>query len=122
MTDQEKTFVAYADFSGFKSRANHTIDLVFNMSETSANEASLLFQYLNQQGVIAFKIGNFTDAEIETLPEPKPEFSNQKSPSERLRNVLYVLYKQKGGDPAEFESFRVREMEKLIKSYRDQLE
>jgi len=118
---ETKTFVAYADFASFKSRVNHTIDVTFNVSETSAAEASLLFPFLNQQGVLAFKIGDFTDAEINALPEPKPEFSNQKSPSERLRNVLFVYFKQQGGDPSDFESFRIREMGKIITSWKDKL-
>jgi hypothetical protein len=118
---ETKTIVVYADFSSFKSRVNHTIDVTFNVSETSAAETAALFPFLNQQGVLAFKIGDLTDAEIDSLPEPKPEFSNQKSPSERLRNVLFVYFKQQGGDPQDFEAFRVREMEILINSYKNKL-
>jgi hypothetical protein len=91
------TVILRADFSGFKIRANHTFDISFNTSELPSEQAAILLPLLNVTGTLAFKRGDFTDAEVDDLPEPKPEFAKQKSPSERLRNVLFVYFTQQGG-------------------------
>ena len=115
------TFIVKADFSALKTRANHTFDLTFNTQEIPSEQAALLLPLLNVSGSLAFKFGNFTDAEVEDIPEPKPEFSGQKSPSERLRNVLYIFHQQHGGEKKDFEAFRISKMEEIINHYKSKL-
>ena len=61
--------------------------------------------------------------EIE-IPEEKAEL-DEKSPSDRLRNVLFVYYKQeitKGAYIGLFENFRKEKMEKLIEFIKKKLD
>jgi hypothetical protein len=53
-------------------------------------------------------------------PIPQRE-DGQKSPSERLRNVLFVYWKKKTDQKQDFELWRVRWMEKLITNIKEQL-
>lgn len=58
------------------------------------------------------------------IPEEQAEV-DEKSPSERLKAVLYVLYKQeteKGKYIGLFENFRREKMEKLIEMIKSKLE
>ena len=112
--------VLHADLKKHTSLANKTLDLTFNTSELSAEGIGTLLLYLHQTGTLAFKVGSFTDEEIESLPEYKPEFANSKTPSERLRNVLFVYYKQQNIQE-DFEVWRIREMERIINGYKEQL-
>ena len=50
------------------------------------------------------------------------KFDMEKSPSKRLRDVLFIYHKQKGGDPKEFDNWYVREMSKVTEHYKNQLE
>ncbi len=62
------------------------------------------------------------EAELE-VPEEKAEV-NSKSPSSRLRNTLFVLWKQEtdaGRVIGTFETFRGDWMEKIIQSIKDKL-
>ena len=115
------TFIVNAEFSGLKTRSNHTYDITFNTSEIPAEQASRLLPLLHVSGQLAFKIGNFTDADIDDIPEPKPEFSGQKSPSERLRAVLFVLHQQLGGKKDDFELWRIKKMDEVINHFKNQL-
>jgi hypothetical protein len=59
-----------------------------------------------------------TDEDIPTEPI---EFEGQKPLSERLRNVLFRLHEAQKGKPEDFESFRVKIMERLISEYKSKL-
>ncbi len=72
------------------------------------------------------KIGWFlfseTDIEETDIPDEPIEFEGQKTLSERLRNVLFRLHEKQGGKPEDFESYRVRIMEKLISNYKAKID
>lgn len=55
-----------------------------------------------------------TDIEESDIPDEPIEFEGQKTYSERLRNVLWILHEAKGGSPEDFEPFRTKYMERLI--------
>jgi len=54
-----------------------------------------------------------TDPEVLDVPDIKPEFKGDKSPSQRLRACLYVLHEQQKV-PEPFESYYARTVEKFI--------
>jgi hypothetical protein len=115
---QMNTFIVRAEFSALKTRSNHTFDIVFNTQEIPSEQAALLLPLLNITGSLAFKI---TNADIEDIAEPKPEFAGRKTLSERLRNVLYVFHEQQGGKKEDFELWRNGEMERIILHYKNKL-
>lgn len=56
------------------------------------------------------------------VPEQKASSGvKAKSPSQRLRNTIFVLWKQKG-ERGDFESFYDSIMEQLIENIKDKLE
>ena len=67
---------------------------------------------------VSILIKPITDGEIETVEVGKPK--ETKSPSTRLRGVLFILWKQ-GGQVEPFESYYATQMEKLIEHYKTKI-
>ena len=55
------------------------------------------------------------------IPDIKPDFRGEKSPSARLRAVLFILW-EKSTKTEEFETFYRRQIEKLIDRVKEKLE
>ena len=76
---------------------------------------------LNDSGVLYFKSsGNLSKEEIKALDSTEVEVEG-KTKSQRLRNVMYILWQQNQGLYT-FEEFYSLEMEKIIQHYKDKLE
>lgn len=89
-----------------------SVALSFESRELSAEETHIILSMRNTEGWVCYA-ENENDIQI---PDEDAEV-DEKTPSERLRNVLYVLYKQKidkGTYVGTFNAFRREKMEKLI--------
>lgn len=108
-------FTAQSVISGIRTLADRTIRLTVDCQEMPAESEAELFKLRNNPGWFAFK-----ESQIEAieLPRETVEF-NQKSPSERLRNVIFVYHQKRGGKPEDFELFRTQQMERIIQQYKD---
>ena len=76
-----------------------------------------LYEILKNSGKMGwfiFDTSRVKEEVVASLPEIKPEFKNQKSPSERLRNVLYIDWQKNTDQTKPFEEWRVRKMEEII--------
>lgn len=88
--------------------------------ELPSEEEAIIFKLRNQTGYFAFKSERFEDKEVDLIPDYQPEFKNDKTPSQRLRSVLYILWKEEGASNA-FEEFYKIQMEKIIDHYKGKL-
>ena len=70
-------------------------------------------------GWFTFSVSQIKPEDILNLPEIKHEESD-KSPGQRLRNTLYVLWEHEG-KPGTFESFYLSRMEKIIDWVKEKL-
>jgi hypothetical protein len=61
-----------------------------------------------------------TDPELLDVPDIKQEFKGDKTPSQRLRAVLYVLWEQQKVSE-DFEAYYRRQIEKIIDSIKSKL-
>lgn len=95
-----------------------SVKLVFETQELSAQMAANLLEQRNQQGWLIFAPSNST---VTVPDEPPPEFKADKTPSQRLRAVLFVLWKQEGSK-ADFDAFYRGKMERMIDWVKDKLE
>lgn len=112
-------FKAQSLISGIRTLADRTIRIQVDCNEMTPEDEAQLFQLRNTYGWFGFEKGEVADFE---LPKEKLEFTNQKSPSERLCNVMYLYHKKINGKPEEFEAFRLRQMERIIQRYKDLLD
>lgn len=107
---------------GIKTLSDGGIRLLVDCQEINPAEAAELFSLKGKVGWFLFKEAAITEEEVGKLPDEIVEFKNEKSPSERLRNVMFVYYKQKYGKEEGFDSWRKEQMEKIIQQYKDKLD
>ena len=99
-------------------KADRSWKLVFETRELKGDEVKILADNYQGEGWLLFK-PNGTIA-IEEVPKDIAE-SGTKSQSQRLRDVIFVLWKQKGGE-GDFETFYRVTLEKLIEFIKSKLQ
>lgn len=72
----------------------------------------------NKFGHVLFKENSFQQSDIPT----EDVEDRTKTPSKRLRAVLYILHAQSGGKKENFENFYREKMEKIIDQIKNRLE
>jgi len=86
--------------------------------ELSADEMTKLFSLRKKTGYFLFK-ENLID--VIEVPHQQADFNgNLKTPSMRIRNVLYVLWQQSGSQ-GDFETFYNNKMNNIIEKLKEKL-
>lgn len=101
-------------------RKDGSVSLKFDSRELSAEEYMIIMGFRNTEGWVAFSPN---EDGIPDLPN-EPAEVDEKTPSERLKAVIYVWYKQesdKGKFVGTFETFRKEKMEKIIEGVKSKL-
>lgn len=107
---------AYLDT--FSSKADRTAGIRFSTNELADEDFTLLRQH---QGLFGWLV--FSEEQIQEKDIPKEITEDKsKSPSKRLRAVLYLYFIQKGGKKERFEEFYSKRLEALIDEYKAKLE
>jgi hypothetical protein len=94
--------------------------VVIDTQELSPEDMATLFS-LKQGGMgwFLFKGAAITTEEI---PDYDPAtFDEIKSPSQRLRAVMFVVWKEVKGAKGDFESFYRAQVERIIEQYKEKL-
>ncbi len=102
-----------AIFSGIRSRVDRTYTLTFSTREMAGEEAAALLRMQQDECwlLIAPDQKDVSEAEV---PQARPEVGMvSKTPSQRLRASLFVLYKQ-ANIQDDFESYYRTQMERFI--------
>ena len=98
------------------------IRIVFDTQEISKeDEVAKLFRL--KKGGIGWLLFKNKEIEMEDVPDYDPEsFEEEKSPSKRLRNIMWVYHKEvKKGDKKDFDLFYRNYLERLIENYKSKL-
>lgn len=94
----------------------------FETRELTAEEYMMIMGFRNTEGWLAFRAND--DGIPIDLPEERAEV-DEKTPSERLRAVIYVWFKQEseaGKFVGTFETFRNLKVEKIIETIKSKLQ
>ena len=97
-----------------------TLSLTIQTQEIRPEDMTKLFRLRGKFGHMAFKPTKITEEDIIGLPTEMREFKNDKTPSERLRNVIY-RYWETTSKKDEFDAFYKRHIESLINRYKEKL-
>lgn len=100
-------------------RKDGSASISFDTRELTAEEIFTIMSLRHSEGFLCFAPN---EDEIE-IPEEKAEV-DEKSPSERLRNVIYVWYKQEvdaGRFVGLFDTFKKEKYEKIIETIKSKL-
>jgi hypothetical protein len=112
-------FQTFVIVEGLSTRADKSIKIVLSTQELKDDAAPSLFALRGRECYCAFFPYEVKLSDIQ-LPKEEPEFKGHKTPSERLRNVLFRVWQHRniGGS---FDLWRASEMERLIDSYKSEL-
>lgn len=96
------------------------LKITIETQELHSDEKTILFDFANKQIWALFKAIEPRAEEIDII-EPATEFKSDKSPSQRLRAVLFRYYEQNYSNQKTFNEFYAQIMEKIINRYKDKL-
>ena len=101
-----------------KMNKDKSLTLKLETREMTSEEIGLISNLANMECWVGM-----SDLLISKLdvPDEVPEFKGEKTPSERLRNVLYIYWKEVNKGQGSFETFRNNYMEKIISSIKEKL-
>ena len=103
-----KTISTHLVITGIRSKVDRSLGLTCSTPELSTDERAL---FMEIQGINLEALFKPTEEKTD-LKEVTGEFG-EKKPSQRLRAVLFILWKQRG-EKEDFEVFYKIQMEKVI--------
>lgn len=101
------------------SKKDGSMKLTLETREVSPEEATKIFELRNSEAWMFLAASQITEVEI---PAEKPDPAmGKKTPGQRLRNTLYVLWQQKGSQ-GNFEQYYNAQMENMIEQVKENLQ
>lgn len=112
-----------AILEGVTTRKDKTLRLTFGTQELPATEAGKLLALNNAFCFLSIKPEDFTTTEKEMMEQIKADTltNTGKTPSQRLRSTLYVLFTQNNEGFTKFDAFYAHKMEQMIDHYKSKL-
>lgn len=112
-----------AILDSFRSLKDKTVKITFETNELTPYDLTQLALHAQKFGFLLFKQNEFKNAEIDVLENLNTEFDEAgKTPSQRLRSVLYVWWKQDNKGYKDFRDFYTHYMEAYIDNIKNKLE
>lgn len=107
-----------AQMVSINSKADRSWKLVFETQELDGDDVRVLGNNIHGTGWLVYKPN--AEVMLKDIPEGYAD-PGVKSPSQRLRSNLFILWKQKGSK-GDFESYYRTSVEKLINIIQQQLD
>lgn len=115
----DKIYQAPAQISKITTMSDKTLRLQVDCQEISPDEEALIFSTRNKLGYFAFAEREIKVEDLD-LPDFVKEFKDEKTPSQRLRNTLFVLHEQTDTKES-FDDFYKRKIEEIITHFKNKL-
>jgi hypothetical protein len=113
-----KTFQSPATLSGISSKVDGGLSIRFVTKELTPEEKLTALEFQNEYGWLLFRENEFTEEDV-----PKDDaLTEGKSQSQRLRDVLYVLWAQKADPKIDYNTYYRQETEKIIAHYKSKID
>lgn len=115
-----KTVKLPAIFSGVKSRKDRSYRLEFDTRELAGEDAAILLNMQMDEGWLLFSPTSTVDQK--DIPAGSADSgAGGKTPSQRLRAVIFILWKQSGGQ-GDFEDYYRHKLEMVIDQFKERIE
>lgn len=109
-----------AIFTKAETLSDNSVKLIFATRELGGADTAQLFGMKGKEVWLLLAPDQSLDAV--DVPKAKPDAgTGQKTPGQRLRAVLFVLYSQLG-KPGDFEDFYRQKVERIIEQYKAKLD
>lgn len=110
-----------ATLEGVALRKDGSATLRFSTQELAENDLLIVKRFYGSFGQLLF---GPNDLQPKDIPQSDPEFEG-KTPSQRLRAVIFVLWsqmKEKEATKLKFEEFYGGQLDRLIEQYKEKLD
>ncbi len=115
-----KTFAAILE--SYNSRPDKSLKIIFGTQEASPDDAAFCQQSIGKAVILAVKVDPFTKPELEGLDKLVVEYTDtEKSPSKRLKAVLYRTWEFNNEGHADFADYYRHRMDKIIEHFKSKL-
>lgn len=113
--------IALMPDNGIKTMADKGIRVMFDTNELTGNEFQSLFAMKGKAGKLIFSSEDYklTPDDL-VVPDISKDFKEEKTPSQRLRAVLYRLWQQ-SEQGLDFEVYYRSKMDNFINQLKDKL-
>ena len=102
--------------------ADGTLSINLHTQELPADTMMRIFELNKKPGLVLISSDTISKKDIDEIDKFTSDFEfNQKTPSQRLRNVLYRVWEQ-GEQNKEFRLFYEIQMEKIVNKYKAALD
>ena len=113
--------------SKITTMGNQSLRLQLDLDkELNPEDAAKVFAQYNKLGWFIFKESEILEEDLVDVPAYVKEFKEDKSPSQRLRNVIYRVWEKQGGGQgthlASSNMFYQDKMEEIIKHFKKTLD
>ena len=113
----KRIFTVPAILDGFRPLKDGGASITFHTQELTREDKVEAMEYYDSFGYLLF---SKNEIEMSDVPKGNATDDKGKSPSTRLRNTLFVLWKQQGSN-GDFESWYKRQMESIIDQVKERL-
>jgi hypothetical protein len=113
-------FQTPATVEGISTLKDGGLSVRLHTQELNDSETSELLKLNGKFGWFLIKETNIQEDDIGGLEDIRKDLGG-KSPSQRLRSVLYVMYKEKGDTSLSFEQYYGQKMEQFINYIKGEL-
>ena len=115
-----KKFQVPATISKIVTMADKTIRLQVDTQELSKEDKAKVFDLHEELGWFIFSLAELTEDDTLNLPEIKND-SDKKTPSQRLRDRLFVYYNHTHANNDGFNDWYIKAMDKIGQQYLDRI-
>lgn len=103
------------------TRKDNTISIRLACNELSPSDIGVIMSMHNKYAYTAIKPENFTKMELDMIKDLKVSEDIGKSPSQRLRGVIYRNWEQDNEGYKDFEGYYINKMESIITHLKSKL-
>lgn len=118
-----KKLLTTGTLTSYRPRTDGSFNITVNIAIPSKEQKGIIDDMFQQEVVVYMREGSeVTVDEIKIIDNIDIELGNSKTPSQRLRNTLYVLWSDKPEGFTEFKEFYKFKMEKIINHLKSKID
>lgn len=118
-----KKLLTTGTLASYRPRTDGSFNITVNIVIPSKEQKGIIDDMFQQEVVVYMREGSeITVDEIEIIDNIDIELGNSKTPSQRLRNTLYVLWSDKPEGFTQFKEFYKFKMEQIINHLKSKID
>lgn len=118
-----KKLLTTGTLASYRPRTDGSFNITINIVIPNKEQKGIIDDMFQQEVVVYMREGSeITVDEIEIIDNIDIELGNSKTPSQRLRNTLYVLWSDKPEGFTQFKEFYKFKMEQIINHLKSKID